>query len=197
MRIGVLAVQGSFSLHLRMLEKIGVQPVEVRRSIELESIDGIILPGGESTTFQIVMGIDDLGERLRRAIQAGLPTWGTCAGAIILGYNRQDRVQGWKLIDIEVLRNAYGRQVDSFVAPLKIKSFDTGFNGVFIRAPVFRNPGRTVEIFATLEGDPVMARQGNILITSFHPELTSDSRAHEYFLHDVCHGSSREGIKSA
>jgi len=197
MRIGVLAVQGSFSLHVGMLRSIGVEPYEIRRSKDLEKVDGIILPGGESTTFEIVMGRDDFGEKLRRAIQEGLPAWGTCAGAIMLGRNRNDRVKGWGLIDIEVTRNAYGRQKDSFVAPIKIKGFNEEFTGVFIRAPMFEKPGSGVDILAQFERNPVVAKQDNIMITSFHPELTSDGRVHEYFITEFCRKTDWGNIKSA
>ncbi len=198
MRIGVLAVQGSFSLHSRVLSSLGIEPVEIRRSSDMTDISGIILPGGESTAFQIIMDADDLGDNLLRELRTGLPAWGTCAGAIMLGRNvAGDPFRGWSLIDIEVVRNGYGRQVDSFVAPLKITGFESDFNGVFIRAPIFLNPGRSVDVLAEFDGEPVMARQDNLLVTSFHPELTSDTRVHEYFVQEFCAKSNLSNIKSA
>ncbi|HHE46092.1 MAG TPA: pyridoxal 5'-phosphate synthase glutaminase subunit PdxT [Bacteroidetes bacterium] len=197
MRIGVLAVQGSFSLHARMLNAIGVKPVEVRRVSDLKDLDGIILPGGESTAFQIIMNTDDLGDQLHRKLQSGLPAWGTCAGAIILGHNKDGPLPGWSLVDIEVVRNGYGRQVDSFVAPLKVSGMAGDFQGVFIRAPVFLNPGQEVDVLAEFKDDPVMASQDNLLMTSFHPELTSDTRLHEYFVQHFCVRSDLGDKKSA
>lgn len=185
MKIGVLAVQGSFALHVKALERLSVEPVEVRRSRHLEGLSGIILPGGESTTFHIVMAEDDLGARLVDALRGGLPAWGTCAGAIMLGQG-EGIPPRWGLIGIEVERNGYGRQVDSFVAPLSIKGFDAPFNGVFIRAPKFVNVAPEVDVLASLDGVPVMAKQGNILVSSFHPELTDDMRVHRYYVEGVC-----------
>ncbi|MDP8239708.1 MAG: pyridoxal 5'-phosphate synthase glutaminase subunit PdxT [Candidatus Hatepunaea meridiana] len=196
MRIGVLAVQGSFSLHARIINKLDIETVEVRRTSDLDNLNGIIIPGGESTTFQIILDASDLGSELRRELRAGLPAWGTCAGAIMLGHS-EGNPPGWGLIDIEVFRNDYGRQVDSFVAPLRIKGFTEKFDGVFIRAPRFRNPGRGVEILAEYNGLPVMARQGNLLITSFHPELTSDLHVHRYFISELCTRLNKDHLKSA
>ena len=197
MRIGVMAVQGSFSLHGRVLHSIGVEPVEVRHSGDLKDISGIILPGGESTTFRIVLDGSDMGDRLLRELRGGLPAWGTCAGAILLGKGDDRPGSGWGLIDLEVVRNAYGRQVDSFVAPLSIQGFEELFDGVFIRAPRFKDVGRGVEVLAEYEYDPVMARQDNLLVTSFHPELTPDARVHLFFTHALCAGLDWESIKSA
>jgi len=187
-RIGVLAVQGSFSLHVRMFKSIGVEPVEIRRSADLKGLDGIVFPGGESTAFQIIMDCDDLGNSLVGELRAGLPAWGTCAGAIILGRGEDIPQPRWEMIDIEVVRNAYGRQVDSFVSPLIIGGLDEEFDGVFIRAPRFQNPGKDVTILAKYKNNPVMVRQDNILLTSFHPELTSDPRVHTLFLDELCGG---------
>jgi len=189
-RIGILAVQGSFSLHVRMFKSIGIEPIEIRRSSDLKGMDGVVLPGGESTTFQIILNSDDLGKKLYSDIKAGLPAWGTCAGAIILGRGEDIPQPRWELIDIEVVRNAYGRQVDSFVSPLKIEGFDEEFEGVFIRAPRFQNPGKDVKILSTYKNDPIIVRQDNILLTSFHPELTSDHRVHTLFLDELCRGVS-------
>lgn len=195
MKIGVLAVQGSFALHVRALRDVSVEPVEVRRSRHLEGLDGVILPGGESTTFQIVMAEDDLLEVLIGAIRGGLPTWGTCAGAIMLGRGEGIPQPRWGLIGVEVARNSYGRQVDSFVTPLEITGFDRPFDGVFIRAPRFRRIDPDVESLSRLEGEPVMARQEHLLVTAFHPELTSDRRVHRYFIEQLCQGVSSKRMK--
>jgi len=185
MKIGVLAVQGSFALHVKSLLACSVEPVLVKRSKHLEGLEGIILPGGESTTFHIVMSEDDLLVQLRNSIKNGLPTWGTCAGAIMLGHG-EGIPERWNLINIEVVRNAFGRQVDSFVAPLKINGLESPFDGVFIRAPRFKLVSPTVEVLSSLEGEPVMASERKILVSSFHPELTNDLRVHQFFLTKFC-----------
>ena len=186
MRIGVMAVQGSFSLHCKTLAEIGVEPVEVRRATDMADLSGIIIPGGESTTFQLMLQRTDLGERLFEELRHGLPCWGTCAGAILLGRSEGKIIHGYGLIDVDVIRNAYGRQVDSFVASLNIKGFCEPFNGVFIRAPRLLNCGKRVEVLAEYSHDPVMIRQWKLLITTFHPELTSDTRIHRYFVEEIC-----------
>lgn len=178
-------MQGSFALHVKSLLACGVEPVLVKRSKHLEGLAGIILPGGESTTFHIVMSEDDLLLQLRDSIRQGLPTWGTCAGAIMLGHG-EGIPERWNLIGIEVARNAFGRQVDSFVSPLEISGFDTPFDGVFIRAPRFKVIAPTVKVLGELSGEPVMASERNILVTSFHPELTEDLRVHQLFLKNFC-----------
>lgn len=188
MRIGVLAVQGDFSLHARILENLNCDAVEVRACSQLNNLDGLILPGGESTTFQILLGDSGLGEALRQVIRSGMPVWGTCAGAILLGYGEERLQPRLNVIDIEVVRNSYGRQVDSFITPLSIAGFDGDFPGVFIRAPRFRKIGSQVEVLAYHGNDPVMAQQGRILVTSFHPELASDDRIHKYFINRFCSG---------
>ena len=197
MRVGILAIQGSFSLHKQVLSNLGVEPVEVRTAEHLSGIDTIILPGGESTTFHKLLSESDLGDPLQRLIRAGMPVWGTCAGAIILGRGEGRPQPRWGFIDIEVTRNAYGRQVDSFVAPLDISGLDGQFPGVFIRAPRFSRAGADVELLAQLDGKPVMARQGTVLVTAFHPELTSDYRIHRYFLENICPGSGEERYRPA
>ncbi|NQT34915.1 pyridoxal 5'-phosphate synthase glutaminase subunit PdxT [bacterium] len=197
MRIGILAVQGSFSLHAGILREIGVKPIEVRHVADLKNLAGIIIPGGESTTFRIILDESELGDSLLRELRGGLPAWGTCAGAILLGNASGTSPLGWGLIDIKVIRNGYGRQIDSFVAPLRIKGFEGEFDGVFIRAPRLINAGHSVDVLAEFENDPVMARQENILITAFHPELTGDVRIHSYFVREMCSGSNVTKVKSA
>ncbi|MBM3327319.1 MAG: pyridoxal 5'-phosphate synthase glutaminase subunit PdxT [Calditrichaeota bacterium] len=186
MTIGILALQGSFALHRSSLEALDIAVVEVRKTEHLAGLQGIIIPGGESTTFHLQLTESDLGVQLKSAIQNGLPAWGTCAGAILLA-NGEGRPQPrWRLVKIEAVRNAYGRQVDSFIAPLDIEGFETAFDGVFIRAPKFRLLDDGVSVLARHNGDPVLVAQKNIILTSFHPELTNDLRMHNYFIQRFC-----------
>jgi 5'-phosphate synthase pdxT subunit len=172
-KIGVLAVQGNFREHAAMLRRLGVDVVEVRTSGELDQLDGLVVPGGESTTFMRLMRLYGLDEALRRF--SG-PVFGTCAGMIVLDRNHLG------LVDLEVDRNAYGRQVASFEADLGLEGEDEPLRGVFIRAPRVRDVGEAVEILAEHDGEPVLLRQGRYLVASFHPELTDDTRVHERFL---------------
>jgi pyridoxal 5'-phosphate synthase pdxT subunit len=172
-KIGVLAVQGNFREHVAMLRRLGAEAVEVRLPGELEGLDGLVVPGGESTTFMRLMRLYGLDEALRSF--AG-PVFGTCAGMIVLDRNHLD------LVDLEVERNAYGRQVSSFEADLRLAGEDEPLRGVFIRAPRVREAGPEVEVLAEHAGVPVLARQGRFLVASFHPELTDDTRVHERFL---------------
>ena len=187
-RIGVLAIQGDFQEHRQTLERIGVETAEVRLARHLDSIDGLIIPGGESTTIVQLMDIYDLREPVSDRVRGGFPIWGTCAGMIVLANRLADhRPDPLKLMDIEVRRNAFGRQVDSFEADLDIKGVSgPPFHAVFIRAPVVAHAGSDVEVLATLEdGRPVAVRQSRILATAFHPELTEDPRVHELFVRMV------------
>jgi pyridoxal 5'-phosphate synthase pdxT subunit len=172
-RIGVLAVQGNFREHVAMLRRLGGEALEVRKPEQLEGLDGLVIPGGESTTFMRLMRLYGLDEAVRRF--AG-PVFGTCAGMIVL-----DR-EHLGLVDIVVDRNAYGRQVASFEANLDLADDDEPLRGVFIRAPRLREAGPDVEVLAERDGDPVLLRQGRFLVASFHPELTDDTRVHERFL---------------
>src|SRR5919109_1051619 len=172
-RIGVLALQGNVREHVAMLRRLGVEPVEVRKPEQLEGLDGLVVPGGESTTFMRLMRLYGLDEALRSF--AG-PVFGTCAGMIVLDRNHLD------LVDLEVDRNAYGRQVASFEADLRLAGEDEPLRGVFIRAPRVREAGPEVDVLAEHDGVPVLARQGRFLVASFHPELTDDTRVHERFL---------------
>ena len=187
-RIGVLALQGDFAEHLAMLRAHGVDAVEVRTLAEVDACDGIIIPGGESTTIARLLIAFDMFEGLRERIRAGLPAWGTCAGAILLADDvpSLDR-EPLCLMDMSVERNAFGRQIQSFEADLDIRGMDgPPLRAVFIRAPVITRTGEDVEVLATLEdGRVVAARQGHLLATSFHPELTSDSRLHGMFV-EMC-----------
>ena len=178
-RVGVLAVQGNFREHAAMLRRLGAEAVEVRKPEQLEGLDGLIVPGGESTTFIRLMRLYGLDEAIRAF---GGPIMGTCAGMIVLG---KDHLA---LADVEVDRNAYGRQVSSFEADLKLAGSNEPLRGVFIRAPRVRAVGEDVEVLAEHDGRPVLVRDGRILVAAFHPELTEDSRVHELFLDAVTEG---------
>jgi 5'-phosphate synthase pdxT subunit len=187
MKIGVLALQGAFIEHEHVLARLGVQPVEVRLPEHLEGLDGLIIPGGESTTMGLLAQKWGLLEPLQVFARSGRPIWGTCAGMILLAKEVVDGVPGQPilgLMDITVRRNAFGRQVDSFEADLAVPLLgDPPFHAVFIRAPVIERVGAGVEVLAALEdGTAVAVQQGNLLATAFHPELTRDERFHHYFL---------------
>jgi 5'-phosphate synthase pdxT subunit len=173
MRIGVLAVQGNFREHAAVLRRLGVDAVEVRKPGQLQGLDGLIIPGGESTTFMRLMRLYGLEEAVAAFER---PVFGTCAGMIVL-----DRAH-LGLVDIEVDRNAYGRQVASFEADLELDGEAEPLRGVFIRAPRVRDLGDGVEVLAELDGEPVLVRDDRFLVASFHPELTEDTRVHERFL---------------
>lgn len=185
MRVGVLGLQGDFQEHLAIFRALGVDAVDVRRPEQLADVDAFVIPGGESTT------IGKLAERygfipaLRERALAGMPIWGTCAGAIFIAKDvpgHPHPIAG--LMDVSVERNAFGRQVDSFEKDLQVRGMDGGsFHAIFIRAPRIANLGQDVEAIATLDdGTVVAAREGRLLATSFHPELTDDHRFHELFL---------------
>jgi 5'-phosphate synthase pdxT subunit len=187
MKIGVLALQGDFAEHQVMLEKLGVEVVQVRLADQLRDLNGLIIPGGESTTIGKLATDFGLMEPLRQFGQQHA-IWGTCAGAIFLSKDARRKQPLLGLMDITVERNAFGRQVDSFeidmsIPALKSAGTDVPYHAVFIRAPLIESVGEGVEILAALEdGRIVAARQGHLLATSFHPELTSDDRFHRYFL---------------
>ena len=176
MKIGVLAVQGNFREHAAMLRRLGAEPVEVRKPEQLEGLDGLVVPGGESTTFIRLMRLYGLEDAIRAFQQ---PMLGTCAGLIVLDRDHLG------LVDVEVARNAYGRQVSSFEADLELAGEDEPLRGVFIRAPRVTAAGDGVEVLARLDGEPVLLRQGRFLVATFHPELTDDTRVHELFLESV------------
>ncbi len=187
--IGVLALQGDVREHLTMLRQVGAQPVAVRRPTELASVDGLVMPGGESTTISKLARIFDLLEPLRQAVKDGLPVFGTCAGMIMLADRIEDGIVGQETIgglDVVVRRNAFGRQVDSFEADVAVEHLDDPFHAVFIRAPWVEEVGPAVEVVATIASGPaagriVAVRQRHLLATSFHPEVTGDDRLHRYF----------------
>lgn len=186
MIIGVSGVQGDFREHKWMIEKLGTETFVVKSPEDLDKVDGLIIPGGESTTMIRIMKMTGLFEELREKINAGFPVYGTCAGLIVLAREIENYPQeSLGVIDIKVMRNAYGRQVDSFDEMIEIKGFDSPFKAVFIRAPRIDQYGPDVEPLAFLNNSPVMCRQKNVLVTSFHPELTDDTRVHKYFLNMV------------
>src|SRR5919199_3712335 len=186
--IGVLAVQGNFREHANMLRRLGATPVELRKPEQLAGLDGLVIPGGESTTFMRLMRLYGLDEAVRAF---GGPVLGTCAGMIVLDRNHLGAV------DVEVDRNAYGRQVASFEADLELDG-DEPLRGVFIRAPRVRDVGPEVEVLAELGGEPVLVRDGRFLVASFHPELTDDTRVHERFVQLVeLSGGQPSGVSLA
>jgi pyridoxal 5'-phosphate synthase pdxT subunit len=187
MKIGVLALQGAFIEHEKMLEQLGAQPVEVRLPEQLDGLDGLIIPGGESTTIGKLAAEYGLIDPLRE-FAARKPTWGTCAGMIFLAKDiGNDRQPILGLMDVKVNRNAFGRQIDSFETDLSIPQIgDAPFHAVFIRAPIVTEAGSSVEVLASLgDGRIVAAQQGHWLATAFHPELTPDTRLHRYFLNTI------------
>jgi 5'-phosphate synthase pdxT subunit len=186
MKIGVLSAQGAFVEHAAALRAIDVEPIEVRLPRHLDGIDGLILPGGESTTIGKLLRRWELIEPIRDLARSGLPVWGTCAGMILLARDLVDAAADQPLLglmDVTVRRNAFGRQVDSFEADLDVACFGKpAFRAVFIRAPRIERAGDGVEVLATLaDGTIVAAQQGALLVTSFHPELTEDRRFHRHF----------------
>ncbi|MFL0578371.1 pyridoxal 5'-phosphate synthase glutaminase subunit PdxT [Dietzia sp. 179-F 9C3 NHS] len=194
-RIGVLALQGDVAEHLRHLEVAGAEAVSVRRRAELDAVDGLVLPGGESTAMSRLLGVYELDEPLAARIADGMPVYGSCAGMILLASDVLDTradARWFSAIDMTVRRNAFGRQVDSFETDLVVEAFGPDpLRTVFIRAPWVESVGGDVEVLATVTasdgGDHVVAvRQGNALATSFHPEITDDVRVHRYFVDMVC-----------
>ena len=181
-KIGVLAVQGNFREHAAMLRRLGAEPVEVRKRGELEGLDGLVIPGGESTAIGRLIRLYGLEEAIRSFER---PVLGTCAGMILLARDAVDGVPGQpllNLVDVVVRRNGYGRQVWSFEADLALDGEEEPLRGIFIRAPRVEHAGPEVEVLAELDGDPVLLRQGRFLVAAFHPELTDDGRVHERFL---------------
>ncbi|MGZ4258000.1 MAG: pyridoxal 5'-phosphate synthase glutaminase subunit PdxT [Gaiellaceae bacterium] len=172
-RIGILAVQGNFREHAAVLRRLGAEPFEVRKPEQLEQLDGLVIPGGESTAIMRLVRLYGLEDAIRGFAR---PVLGTCAGMILL-----DR-EHLGLLDAVVARNAYGRQVASFEADLDLAGEERPLRGVFIRAPRVVETGPNVEVLAELHGEPVLLRQGRLLVASFHPELTDDTRVHERFL---------------
>ena len=191
--VGVLAIQGDFAEHRAALESLGVEVKEIRLPDQLDDVDGLIVPGGESTTIVQLIDIYEMREKLReRILDDRMPTWGTCAGMIVMAGELTDhRPTPLSLMDTVVSRNAFGRQVDSFESDLEVSGMDgPPYRAVFIRAPVFVSVGDSVEVLASLDdGRPVAVRQGHMLATAFHPELTDDSRMHKLFVGMVEQGN--------
>ncbi len=184
-RVGVLALQGAFGAHAKVLRALGADVVEVRVPADLAGIDGIVLPGGESTTMSRLLVTSGLFDALALRLDDGLAAFGTCAGMILLARNvldgRPDQ-RSFGAVDITVRRNAYGRQVDSFETELSVRGLDEPFHAVFIRAPIITAVGDGVEVLAEHESHVVVARAGSVVVASFHPELTGDGRLHALFL---------------
>jgi len=193
-KVGILALQGDVGEHAAMLRNLEVEPIEVRRPADLDAVDAMVLPGGESTTLSLLMTSAGLGPPLVARLQSGMPALGTCAGMILLARDvadgRADQVR-LAAVDIAVRRNAFGRQVDSFETDLDVPAMAGGrFHAVFIRAPFVERTGPAVEVLATVEGrdgeeHPVLCRQGPVVVAAFHPELSGDGRLHELFLERV------------
>ncbi|GER87665.1 pyridoxal 5'-phosphate synthase subunit PdxT [Dictyobacter vulcani] len=190
LRIGVLALQGDFEAHIRMLKGLGVDAKAVRLPEHLDEIDGIILPGGESTTIGKLMIVYGLHEILQKKIAAGVPVWGTCAGLILLARETDNALAGQPLLasmDIRVRRNAFGSQRESFETDLSVPALgEAPFHTFFIRGPLVEQAGPEVEVLATLDDGTIVAvREGTLLGTAFHPEVSGDTRFHQYFLRIV------------
>ena len=180
-------MQGDFREHAEVLRKLGVEPVEVREVEDLEGLAGIIVPGGESTAIGNLMVSSGLLDGVRSFFYKGGPVWGTCAGMVLAASaTTGPRQPLLGLMNALVERNGFGRQVYSFERDLDVEGFDEPFTGVFIRSPFFEDVGPGVEVLSEIDGRVVAARGENILVTAFHPELTDDTRFHEYFLREVC-----------
>ena len=183
MVIGVLAMQGAYKEHINILQDLDVSPVEIRNKNDLQNIDGIIIPGGESTTMGKLIRTLDIYDDLKEKIESGMPVWGTCAGMILLAKSIcNDDTVHLGTMDIEVKRNAYGRQLGSFNTKSKVKDIGEDIEMVFIRAPYIENVDDNVKVLSVVDNNIVAAKENNMLVTSFHPELTSDYRVHKYFL---------------
>jgi 5'-phosphate synthase pdxT subunit len=186
--VGVLALQGAFVAHQRAIESVGAQTRQVRLPADLDGIDALVMPGGESTTMSKLLTSSGLFDDIKALLSDGLPVLGTCAGMILLATEvldgRPDQLS-FGAIDISVQRNGYGRQVDSFETDLDVAGLDQPFHAVFIRAPKVAAIGANVEVLAEYDGVPVVARQGHVMVASFHPELTGDARLHARFLQEV------------
>lgn len=187
MRIGVLGLQGDFREHLNMLSSMGLDPIDVRLPDDLLGLRGLILPGGESTTLHRLLRFSGLDRAIPEAAREGLALYGTCAGMILLARQiaNDSHTKPFGLIDITVARNAYGRQIDSFEAEVSLDGIGA-FPAVFIRAPQIVEHGRGVRVLGRHNDVPVLAQQGRVLVSSFHPEIGTDPRVHRYFLDTIC-----------
>ena len=188
MKIGVLGLQGDVREHERALRKAGASPVVVKHAEQLSEVEGLVIPGGESTTIGKLLDRFALLEPLRERAAAGMPLYGTCAGLILMASEiagDDDAPHRLDLLDVTVTRNAYGRQVDSFETDLDVDGLDDAFRAVFIRAPIIEGTGETVSVLASCEDQPVLVRQGRLLGSTFHPEMTGDGRLHQLFVEIV------------
>lgn len=185
MKAGVLALQGDFREHARVLDACGATPVEVRTPGQLAGVDCLVVPGGESTTIGKLAASSGLIEPIRERAAAGMPMLGTCAGMIVMAARVDGGEPLLSLVDITVQRNAYGRQVDSFEVDVDVEGIDHPVRAVFIRAPMVREIGPAVRVLAEHEGHPVVLEQGNLVVASFHPELVGETLLHEYVLRKV------------
>jgi pyridoxal 5'-phosphate synthase pdxT subunit len=188
-KVGIVALQGAVREHAAVLAELGAAPREVRVPADLDGVDALVLPGGESTTISFLLESAGLFEPLRERLAAGTPVLGTCAGMILLAREvldgRPDQ-RSLGVVDLSVRRNAFGRQVDSFETDLEVEGLDGGpFHAVFIRAPVVERAGPGVDVLARLDGAPVLCRQGPVLSAAFHPELSGDLRLHDLFLKEL------------
>ncbi|HUR78740.1 MAG TPA: pyridoxal 5'-phosphate synthase glutaminase subunit PdxT [Acidimicrobiales bacterium] len=187
-RIAVVALQGAVREHLDALTRLGAQTVAVKRPEQLDGVDALVLPGGESTTMSMLLERSELFEPVAKLLNDGMPALGTCAGMILLAtevFDGRNDQRSFGAIDIGVRRNAWGRQVDSFEADLAVTAFDDDFHAVFIRAPRVERVGDDVEVLAKIGDEAVLCRSGAIVVSSFHPELSSDLRIHQLFLEGV------------
>lgn len=194
LKIGVLALQGAIEEHLEIIAQAGqnlglsVELIRVIDPQDLEGLDGLVMPGGESTSMTLIGGKSGTLEAVQYLLDQGIPTFGTCAGAILLSKNvkrnekAEEKTGVFPQLDVHILRNGYGRQVNSFSTKMEINGFDKSFEGIFIRAPRFSSIGSNIDVLAETRGDPVLIRNDSILAATFHPELTTDTRIHEYFL---------------
>jgi pyridoxal 5'-phosphate synthase pdxT subunit len=189
-KVGVLALQGASAKHAAMLARLGAEPVAVRSRLQLDDVDALVMPGGESTTISMLLESSGLFDALAERLVDGMPVFGTCAGMILLAetiLDGRDDQRSFHAFDAAVRRNAFGRQVDSFEADLEVSGLagDTPFRAVFIRAPVVEKVGPAVDVLASVADQPVLCRQNHVLVAAFHPELGDDHRLHEYFLDEV------------
>jgi 5'-phosphate synthase pdxT subunit len=187
-KLGILALQGAFAAHAEVLRALGAEPREVRGPGDLDQVEALVLPGGESTTMSMLLDSSSLRAPVAERLADGMPVLGTCAGLILLARDvldgRADQ-RSFGVLDVDVRRNAFGRQVDSFEADLDVFGLDAPFHAIFIRAPAVERTGDGVEVLSTIAGQPVLVRQGNVLAAAFHPELSGDDRIHRLFLEGV------------
>lgn len=189
--IGILALQGAFRAHELSVRRLGADTLQVRTPDDLDRVDALVMPGGESTTMSHLLATSQLFDPIAKRLADDMPTFGTCAGMILLSthvHDAREDQRSFACLDVDVRRNAYGRQVDSFEADLDVVGFDSPFHAVFIRAPRVERVGSGVDVLAEHDGVAVLVRQGAIMAASFHPELTDDSRIHERFLTMVKEG---------